>query len=249
MALTGLLRSLLEPLRGTPLHPQWLSDRYHLRSRRAVLPGLPGHLALDVGSGNADTARWLRPDMRLVRLDYPATNSHYLQRPDVFATALALPFADAAFDVVLCLEVLEHINADAPAMAQLQRVLRPGGCLVLSVPFIYPEHDAPHDFRRYTRYGISELVQASGLRLRELHQHGNSLVVSLHMVNLALLEGLRCLAARSVVLMLAAALPVVALVLGINLLAALVLGLRRPDAAAFGWFVIADKPLPAEPAR
>lgn len=66
-----------------------------------------------------------------------------------------LPFADAAFDLAVALDVLEHVGDDARALRELARVVRPGGRLVLSVPqyaWLWGEHDElSHHHRRYTR--------------------------------------------------------------------------------------------------
>jgi SAM-dependent methyltransferase len=101
--------------------------------------------------------------------------------------ALALPFADGAFDRVIAAEVLEHVPADAAAMAELVRVLRPGGTLAVTVPSWFPEkvcwaltdsYHAPHvpdgHVRIYTRTGLAWLVTASGLRPTRTH-HAHAL--------------------------------------------------------------------------
>lgn len=67
--------------------------------------------------------------------------------------------ADASFDVVLCTEVLEHLHTPAKAIAEFHRVLRPGGLLLLTTRFIFPLHDAPGDYFRYTKYGLRHLLK------------------------------------------------------------------------------------------
>lgn len=190
------LRRLGGCVRGTPLHPQWLTDRFHLRARRGLRTLQPGRV-LDVGAGDADTARWLPAGCGLVRIDYPGTNRRYRQRPDVYADALALPVADGAADVVLLMEVLEHLADDRAALAEAARVLRPGGRLVLTVPFLYPLHDAPHDYRRYTRHALPGLLAAHGLAPEAFDVIGNPPLVVAQLANLALLELADALLRRS----------------------------------------------------
>lgn len=67
---------------------------------------------------------------------------------------------DASYDVVLCTEVLEHLHAPARAIAEFHRVLRPGGVLLLTTRFVFPLHDVPGDYFRYTKYGLRHLLQA-----------------------------------------------------------------------------------------
>jgi SAM-dependent methyltransferase len=83
------------------------------------------------------------------------------RRPDIVADVSNLDglFADNTFDAVFMLEVLEHVKNPRKAMSEVLRILKPGGVLVLSTPFIFEIHDAPCDFWRFTRFGISELLK------------------------------------------------------------------------------------------
>jgi SAM-dependent methyltransferase len=76
-----------------------------------------------------------------------------------------LPFADASFDTAVSLDCIEHIRPEElPGyLAQIHRVLRPGGRLLLSAPFVYPEHCMPYDYQRFTRSGLLACAQGSGL--------------------------------------------------------------------------------------
>jgi SAM-dependent methyltransferase len=73
--------------------------------------------------------------------------------------AQSLGIAGAAFDVVLCTEVLEHLPEPQKAIDELFRVLKPGGVLLLTTRFMFPIHDAPHDYFRYTKYGLRYLLR------------------------------------------------------------------------------------------
>ncbi len=83
--------------------------------------------------------------------------------------ALCLPFADATFDLVTMLDVLEHLRDDRGALREVSRVLRPGGALVLSVPAyqkLWSAHDeALHHFRRYEWHGLRRLLRAGGFEV------------------------------------------------------------------------------------
>ncbi len=81
-------------------------------------------------------------------------------QPDVIADAHSLPFADASFETVLCAETLEHLRAPAATVAEMHRVLRPGGRVVVTVPFAFRVHGDPNDFQRYTANGLRELFAA-----------------------------------------------------------------------------------------
>ncbi|MFA6416203.1 MAG: class I SAM-dependent methyltransferase [Candidatus Paceibacterota bacterium] len=78
---------------------------------------------------------------------------------DVVASVYDLPFEDNSFDIVLCLVVIEHLKEPSRAIAEMERVLKPGGMILVSVPFLLPIHDAPDDFWRFTKYGLAILFK------------------------------------------------------------------------------------------
>lgn len=77
---------------------------------------------------------------------------------DVIADAHTLPFGDRHFEKVISLEAIEHFHTPEKVIAEIARVLKPSGLLVMTVPLCYPVHEAPHDFQRYTEYGLRKLL-------------------------------------------------------------------------------------------
>lgn len=99
----------------------------------------------------------------------------YRAKPAVFGDGARLPFANGCFDGVVCLEVLEHVPDPALVVAEIGRVLRPDGRAWISMPFLYPLHDAPYDFQRYTEYGLRRDIRRAGLDLVRLRKSGHAL--------------------------------------------------------------------------
>lgn len=180
-------KRILDIVKGTILHPQWLSDRYHIRSRN-YLAEIHDSLILDIGSGNSSNQDFIAHNNQIIRLDYPQTNMKYRILPDVFGDARTLPFAQDSVDTVLFFEVLEHIDDDNAPLSEIYRVLNKNGCLYLSVPFIYPTHDSPHDYRRYTIHGVKYVLEKHGFSIYKLIPHGNSLITAIQLFTLSLLE-------------------------------------------------------------
>ena len=136
-----------------PWHFQWLALTYLHRDLRAVLPGLRGAL-LDLGCGAQPYRGWLGDGVVYTGADITTENGADV----LLVPGDALPFPDASFDAVLCTQVMEHVE-DSPQFAQeVARVLRPGGKAVVSAPFIFNQHGAPHDYRRFTQYGIARML-------------------------------------------------------------------------------------------
>lgn len=90
----------------------------------------------------------------------------------VIGDAMSLGITSEAFDVVLCTEVLEHLPEPQRAVDEMFRVLRPGGTLLLTTRFLFPIHDAPHDYFRFTKYGLRYLLRR--FTILELHEETDS---------------------------------------------------------------------------
>lgn len=160
---------------------EWL-DR-HRDAIRGVL--------LDAGCGNQPFADWYAPLVdRVVALDAAP-----LEGITVVGFADQLPFSDRSFDTVLCTEVLEHVTNAEYACAELFRVLRPGGHLVVTVPYLYPTHEAPYDFRRFTHYGVRSLLERYGFEVVSLDAKGGPALLVAHFAVLALQGALDALGA------------------------------------------------------
>ncbi|HLD32525.1 MAG TPA: class I SAM-dependent methyltransferase [Candidatus Peribacteraceae bacterium] len=109
---------------------------------------------LDIGCGN-DQYGELFPNR--TTLDIEARPG---VKVDIIADAHDLSqIKNDTFGVVLCTEVLEHLHTPSQAIAEFNRILKPGGLLLLSTRFIFPIHDAPGDYYRFTKYGLQYLLR------------------------------------------------------------------------------------------
>lgn len=166
------LRRALIGLRHTPLHPQWLVLRGEDQNRRAIARRLKGKV-LDIGCGNRQMESLLGPATAYVGLDYPTTHAKgYVGRPNLFGDGQCLPFRAESFDAVMALDVLEHLPSPDQCVREAARVLRSGGQLILKTPFLYPLHDMPHDFHRWTLSGLETLAQQYGFVVTERRVFG-----------------------------------------------------------------------------
>jgi SAM-dependent methyltransferase len=121
---------------------------------------------LDVGSADGPSVSWLTAPQR-VSLDLDPRG---LRPPrGICGSVLALPFADASFEVVTAFDVLEHCEPESLALAELWRVLEPGGRLLLSVPayrWAWSDHDVANGHhRRYTRPRATRSLRAAGFEV------------------------------------------------------------------------------------
>jgi len=149
----------LSLVRIGPVHFQPLEQELE-----PVVHYLAGHM-LNAGCGTRDISACLRQHdvSALTRYDIESKDSEVVTGP-----LEAMPFADETFDSVLCNAVLEHVEDAERAMAELARVVRKGGHVVVSVPFLQPYHPCPGDFRRYTADGLAQLGMRAGLDVVEV---------------------------------------------------------------------------------
>jgi SAM-dependent methyltransferase len=131
---------------------------------------------LDIGAAD----RWIEPllpeAVGYVALDYPPTGQAlYGAKPHVFGDAAQLPFGNGCFDAAVCLEVLEHVAHPEQVSTEIARVLKAGGRAWVTMPFLYPLHDAPFDFQRYTEYGLRRDMRRAGLDVVSLRKSGHAI--------------------------------------------------------------------------
>lgn len=165
--LAATLRRVARHLRRTPLHPQWLLGGNDAAGCW-IAESAKGRI-LDIGCADRWIERRLPHGSDYIGLDYLVTGKlMYGARPDIFADASQLPLADGSVDTVVILEVMEHLRQPREALQEIARVLRPNGRLLLSMPFLYPIHDAPHDYQRWTTHGLVRDIEAVGMRVDTL---------------------------------------------------------------------------------
>lgn len=117
---------------------------------------------LDVGAGDAPYAE-LFAHTDYVTLDWDGSVHDGARTATVSASADAIPLPDASFDTVILTQVLEHVRRPAVVLSEIARVLRPGGRLFATVPFVWELHEEPHDYWRFTRYALAALLEDAGL--------------------------------------------------------------------------------------
>lgn len=136
-------------------------------------------LMLDLGAGNQPFKVWYEGlAERCVAADVALAPGL-----DVLSMAAPLPFATASFDTVLCTSVLEHVHDAEAAMSEMVRILKPGGRLIITVPFLYPTHEAPYDFWRTTHWGLRSVLTRHGLEVDSMAaQGGPGLLVTHYLI-------------------------------------------------------------------
>jgi SAM-dependent methyltransferase len=90
---------------------------------------------------------------------------HQSEHVDVFYDGRTFPFPDASFDGVVCNQVFEHVFNPHTFLSEIHRVLKADGMFLLTVPFVWDEHEQPYDYARYTSFGLEHLLQVHGFQM------------------------------------------------------------------------------------
>lgn len=164
-------------IRGEQFEPTWLgilfNPSYIVRSGlfkaiKEIAPDVSGDI-LDFGCGCKPYEHLFANSSSYVGCDtYNSGHDHYSSKVDYFYDGKTLPFQDKHFDSVVSFEVFEHISDITLSIKQINRVTKLNGLLLISTPFVWPEHEVPHDYARYTTYGISSLLQKNGYKVINL---------------------------------------------------------------------------------
>jgi SAM-dependent methyltransferase len=171
-----LARHPLDDIGGKPVcslptyHRVFLFTVMLENSLRRCAPFVKGR-TLDVGCGMRPYEKtFFAGASKYIGADYLTDRS----KPDVVCSALDLPFGENEFDTVVSTELLEHVPDPLRAMREMNRVLKPGGHLVLTTPMYWPRHEVPYDFFRYPYDGLLHLLNESGLEVTLLFNRGRS---------------------------------------------------------------------------
>ena len=136
-----------------PWHFQWLAI-YNLHADlKTYMKQMHGKI-LDVGCGDKPYSVFLRKDVEYIGLDIIDAS-----KADFTYDGLSIPFKDEYFDCILCTQVLEHVEQPDILIKEMARCLKLAGIMILTVPFIYNQHGAPYDYRRYSQFGVQQLLQ------------------------------------------------------------------------------------------
>ncbi len=156
-------------------------DRYYIRrfvTEHALTKLAPGVRVLDAGSGNREE-QIFRQQILDLGAELTTCDAKANDGVDVTADLHKLPFPDASFDVLLCIQVLEHVRYPDVACSEFNRVLKPGGRVIVTVPQIthtLTDGQPPHYFN-FTRHGIEACLVTSRLKVTCIEAQGGHFCV------------------------------------------------------------------------
>lgn len=137
---------------------------------------------LDVGCGSKPYIE-LYGSSEYVGLEIDTPENRLSKNADYFYDGENFPFSDGAFDSLVANEVFEHVFNPSKFLEEAARVLKPNGLVLMTIPFVWDEHEQPYDFARYSSFGIRALLEQHGFSVLEQRKSMDDIRVIFQLLN------------------------------------------------------------------
>lgn len=154
---------------GVFFNPFWLCRRAIRQAIEQDAATLHGAV-LDFGCGTSPYRQLLTQAATYLGLEYDTPENRQHKRADIFYDGRHIPLDDASIDGLISTQTIEHVPNPQEIVGEWARVLRSGGQVIMTVPFMWPEHEMSYDYQRYTSNGIKKLLEDSGFSISR-HAH------------------------------------------------------------------------------
>jgi SAM-dependent methyltransferase len=159
-----MLKEFLPNIQYVFSNPFYITRRHLYRNIKELSDHFGTGLLLDIGCGTKPYERMFSK-ATYKGLDYRKAGANQNPHADILYDGGKFPIKTKMFDYALATEVLEHVFEPDSFVGEIARILKPGGLLLLTVPFIWDEHEQPYDFGRYTSFGIRALLERNGFEI------------------------------------------------------------------------------------
>jgi len=185
--MVSLLKKILEK---EQFRPSWLGlfvNPFYFARKGLYLhiaelaPHITGR-TLDVGCGQKPYEDLFNATSYL-GLEIDTVENRMADKADCFYDGTLFPFGDAEFDSLVMNEVFEHVFTPDSMLREVNRVLKPGGVLFMTAPFVWDEHSQPYDFARYSSFGLLSLLDRHGFEVIDKRKSVNDIRTIFQLLN------------------------------------------------------------------
>lgn len=148
---------------GLIVNPFYIA-RKGLSEKIKALSGEINGRILDVGCGTKPYLSFFSY-REYIGLEFNTGIDSEKKEADYYYDGKTFPFENESFDSIICSQVLEHVFEPKEFLNEINRVLKPNGKILLTIPFVWDEHEQPYDFARYSSYGLIYLFEQSGFKV------------------------------------------------------------------------------------
>jgi|TARA_B110000238_G_C16119287_1_gene436364 SAM-dependent methyltransferase len=184
----NFINNIIESQKFTPtllgifLNPFWFARINLFNNIKIYGKRLTGNI-LDIGCGTKPYKKYLKGNYKGLEIDNENKNEKNTDSEILFFDGKIFPLKNDSIDSVLCTQVLEHVEDPTLFFSEIKRILKKDGLILLTVPFVWAEHDVPNDFNRFTIYGIKKLLVENQLEVIEQKKTGNNLSIIGQLIN------------------------------------------------------------------
>lgn len=179
---TYYFRQMMHPgLLGLLVNPFYFARRGLLVAIRQLASKVGGRV-VDIGCGSRPYESLFKAS-GYVGLELDTPDNRLTKKADVYYDGKTFPFEADYFDSAICNQVLEHVFEPDAFVREIARILKTDGVLLLTVPFVWDEHEQPRDFGRYSSFGLTALLERNGFEVIEFRKTMDDVRTIFQMLN------------------------------------------------------------------
>ena len=166
---------------GIFINPFYFARKGLHQNVSKLITNLNGKL-LDVGCGTKPYENICNVD-EYIGLEIGDEGNRQHNYADVFYDGKTIPFEDKIFDSILSNQVFEHVFNPNQFLKEINRVTKVGGRFLITVPFVWDEHEQPYDYARYSSFGLKHILAENGFEIIEHRKSNNGIEVIFQLIN------------------------------------------------------------------
>ena len=160
---------------GLIVNPFFIARKGLAKEIKSLSGEINGRI-LDVGCGTKPYLSFFNCT-EYIGLEFDTGIDSEKKQADYYYDGKTFPFESESFDSIICNQVLEHVFEPKEFLSEIYRVLKPGGKLLLTVPFVWDEHEQPYDFARYSSFGLIYLFEQCGFKVLKQNKSVSNIAV------------------------------------------------------------------------
>lgn len=168
-------------LLGAFINPFYFARKGLYQHVSHLITSLSGNL-LDIGCGSKPYESICKVD-NYIGLEIDSTENRKNKKADYFYDGTTMPFSDNSFDSLISNQVLEHVFNPNEFLKEINRVAKLDAKLLLTVPFVWDEHEQPFDYARYSSFGLKHILSKNGFEVIEHRKSNNGIEVIFQLIN------------------------------------------------------------------